>query len=191
MPAPRRALTQEELTRTKDSFDSIRDKLLFVLGVATGYRISELLSLKMGDVFEDGKPKAQIAVPKKSMKQKRAGRTCWLHPEAQAVLADFYRQVPFFYNFYLFHGRYTPYKPLSRQHALRILKAGFKSAGVEGLTGAHSLRKTYAQDIFTLSGNNMRAAQLALGHADMNSTAKYLESADEELKRLITTRKLF
>jgi integrase len=48
-----RPLTDEEVVLVQQSFGGIyaaRDKALFLLGVKSGFRISELLSLQVGDV---------------------------------------------------------------------------------------------------------------------------------------------
>ena len=47
-----RPLTDPEILAVKDGFVRTRDKALFILGLKTGLRISELLSLKVGDVYQ-------------------------------------------------------------------------------------------------------------------------------------------
>jgi integrase len=48
------ALTDDEVARVSQAFrgtHAARDRALFLLGVKTGYRISELRSLRVGDVW--------------------------------------------------------------------------------------------------------------------------------------------
>ncbi len=53
-----RALTAEEIQSIKKSFFGayeVRDRTLFLIGLYTGARISELVSLNLGDVYQHGK----------------------------------------------------------------------------------------------------------------------------------------
>ena len=54
-----RPLDNDEIRRVSTSFTgtfAVRNRGLFMLGVSTGGRISELLSLTIGDVYQNGKP---------------------------------------------------------------------------------------------------------------------------------------
>ena len=54
-----RPLDNTEIIQVANCFDGTfasRNRGLFMLGVSTGGRISELLSLQIGDVWQNGKP---------------------------------------------------------------------------------------------------------------------------------------
>ena len=54
-----RPLNNNEIRLVSACFDGTfeaRNRGLFMLGVSTGGRISELLSLQIGDVYQNGKP---------------------------------------------------------------------------------------------------------------------------------------
>ena len=54
-----RPLDNAEIRKVSDAFDGIfavRNQSLFMLGVSVGGRISELLALKVNDVWQNGKP---------------------------------------------------------------------------------------------------------------------------------------
>ena len=54
-----RPLDNNEIRKVADSFDGVfatRNRGLFVLGISTGGRISELLSLKVEEVWQNGTP---------------------------------------------------------------------------------------------------------------------------------------
>jgi integrase len=85
-----RPLTDTEVALVQASFGgkyAARDRALFVLGVKSGFRISELLSLQVGDIYQHGRVVDRVTVQRRHMKQKREGRTVLLHPDAKAALA--------------------------------------------------------------------------------------------------------
>src|SRR5687768_14240032 len=85
-----RPLTDEEVKLISQSFSGTfakRNRALFVVGVRSGFRISELLSLTVGDVQQHGKIVDHVTVARRHMKKKTEGRTVPLHPEARAALS--------------------------------------------------------------------------------------------------------
>jgi integrase len=72
-----RKLTDSEVAKMALSFRgryAVRDKALFILGLSTGGRISELLSLRIKDVWQYAKPVDTIYFRKSATKGKRQGR---------------------------------------------------------------------------------------------------------------------
>src|SRR5687768_13049958 len=77
-----RPLTEAEVAVVLQSFGgryARRDQALFLLGVKSGFRVSELLSLRWGTVLQQGQLADRITVPRRHMKQRREGRTVLLH----------------------------------------------------------------------------------------------------------------
>ncbi len=70
-----RAFTQEEEDKIISSFTgrfALRNIALFTLGTRSGFRISELLSLKLGQVLERGRVARYVTVPRRAMKGGRS-----------------------------------------------------------------------------------------------------------------------
>ena len=89
-----RALTDAEVQVALMSFGgryARRDQALFLLGIKSGFRVSEMLSLRWGDVLQQGHLVDRVTVPRRHMKQRREGRTVLLHPEAKGALAVWLR----------------------------------------------------------------------------------------------------
>jgi integrase len=85
-----RPLTDDEvhiISRSSGGTFGKRNKALFIVGVRSGFRISELLSLRVGDVQQHGKIIDHVTVARRHMKKKTEGRTVPLHPEARAALS--------------------------------------------------------------------------------------------------------
>ncbi|MEN8221219.1 MAG: integrase, partial [Pseudomonadota bacterium] len=74
-----RPLTRHEIRLVLASAEKPRDKALLILGFNSGYRISELLSLHIADVFTRTKSGWQVrdvlTVGKDKMKGKRQARS--------------------------------------------------------------------------------------------------------------------
>ena len=80
-----RPLSKNEFERVLGAFKGPfedRNRLIFVLGCCLGFRISELLSLKISSVFRHGRLLDFVSVPRRLMKGKRCGRTVPLPPFA-------------------------------------------------------------------------------------------------------------
>lgn len=71
-----RPLTTMGLARLMDEMKgkyALRNRALVVVGVRTGFRIAELLSLRIGDVVREGKWLTRISVARREMKGGSAG----------------------------------------------------------------------------------------------------------------------
>jgi site-specific recombinase XerD len=49
----------------------------------------------------------------------------------------------------------------------------------------HSLRKTFAAEIFEASGHDLRATQALLGHTEIETTIRYIEPDQSRLNALV------
>jgi len=67
---------------------ALRDRALIILGVHSGLRISELLSLKVGHVWDGRKVVARFYITRDATKGKHAGASIVMHPEAAKALTD-------------------------------------------------------------------------------------------------------
>ena len=66
-----RPLTNEEIIAVHDAFSglyAVRNRGLFMLGVSVDGRISELLALKVGDVYQNEKPVPDVVFDKSIVK---------------------------------------------------------------------------------------------------------------------------
>lgn len=166
-----------------------RERALLVLGCATGYRISELLSLRVRDLVDpDGKPLRYISVAAGSTKTKE-GRTIILAPAAGQVVAEYIAglrvasdESP------LFPGQHG--KPLSRVQAWRIFKSLCSRAGVTGAIATHTLRKTFADRMYRALDGRIEKVQRAMGHRSITSTVAYLSFTDDEIDSAIAGQEL-
>src|SRR3989339_1702411 len=81
-----RPLTDAEVKKIAIQL-SVRDRALFLLGVRSGFRVSELLSVRVQDVLDSaGDILDRVYVQRHNMKGRTCGRSVVLHPEARTAL---------------------------------------------------------------------------------------------------------
>lgn len=186
-----RALTDDEVIKVLGNFKgkfALRDKALFILGIKSGFRISEILSLTIGDVFKDGNFLDRVYVERKNMKCKREGRCVLLHPDTKAALTPWIQELLLSdasESTYLFKSRNGDNRPISRVQAWKMLDRVFTDSGISGHLGTHVLRKSFAKKIYSQLGHDLLRTQRALGHKSINSTISYLSFNEDQIDQAI------
>jgi len=107
-----------------------RDNLLILLGLATGFRISELLSLKIGDLIApDGSVLDRVALKAANTKN-GTGRVQVLHGKVKTAIkewTDYLLSKGFGLESAIFVGRQSKgSKAITRQRAWQIIKGLFE-----------------------------------------------------------------
>ena len=193
-----RALTRQEIRAVLNKSDDGRDKALLVLGFNSGYRISELLSLRIGDVvIVRGKVTVRevVKVDKANMKGKKKDRSIRLNTDAKNELLSYSKGLidkGLGLDAPLFGGRKNGLKTaITRQTAWRILKslAELALGDSEGV-GTHSLRKSFATHLYLKTRDIYRVSAM-LGHAFVTTTERYIKGSialmDSDLDELCLT----
>ena len=191
-----RPLTTEEIIAVSKQFDGVfevRNRSLFMLGVSVGGRISELLALKLNDVWQNGQPVGDLLFEKNVVKGKETARMIPVNDDGREAIAEL---IEWHRERYRKKTRQSqekglalspcllePRRPLfpsrkfgsalSRSQAHRILEAAFQKAGLNGKLATHSLRKTFAQRIYDASGDIFLVKEM-LGHKAVETTKQYL-----------------
>jgi integrase len=184
---------------TDDEIDSIaaalahpRDRALFLVGIHTGFRISELLAIRLGDVVRNGRVVDVVAVAKRNTKGKRSGRSVPLHRRAKAAIEEWVDAIdpngkrPA--DTFLFKSRQGGNRPITRQQFRAVLDAAYQQVGIvtaPGVLATHAMRKSFAARVYERSEKNLLLTQKALGHASVASTASYLATAELEVTDVI------
>ncbi len=193
-----RDITDEEIDKIYEYLDdgrkhARRNIALFLVGLWTGFRASELLSLRRSDVVEGGSVTDSIRVFRRHMKKKRISRTVVLPAEPQkaleAWLEELQEQGYVSGRDFVWQSARGVNKAIHRTRAWAILHNAKEACNIPGKVALHSLRKTYAIKLYALlikaGGPNanpadaLRALQLALGHKEINSTISYLPSFEQ------------
>lgn len=173
-----RPLIDSEIELVLSTLTNLRDRTLFVTGIRTGFRISELTSLTIDNVMQFGKVANQITVNRSNMKGKHSSRTVPLHPQAKRFLEEYISTIQIL-------GPKTELFPICRQHASKVLKKAFNKAQLNGKVSTHSMRKSFANKVHAALGENIFKTQQALGHKNVSSTAHYLNFRQSEIDEAI------
>lgn len=184
-----RPLDTNEIIKIAEQFDGtfeIRNRSLFMLGVSVGGRISELLSLRIDDVWQNEQPISDLLFEKGMVKGKETARMIPVNADGRQAITELRQWHVKLYGD-LDHKR--PLFPsrkfgtaLSRSQAHRILEAAFQKAGLNGKLATHSLRKTFAQRIYDASGDIFLVQEL-LGHKSVETTKQYLGVSYAKMQR--------
>jgi len=141
-----------------------RDYLLFVTGINTGLRISDILNLKVSDV----KDKSHILiVEKKTNKPKRIVINPMLREALEIYIADKSD------NTYLFESRIGNNQPLQRIRAYHIINDVCKKVGILDQTGTHTLRKTFGYHHYQ-QHKDIAVLQDIFNHSAPSITLRYI-----------------
>ena len=151
-----------------------RNLLLFLLGINTGLRVSDLLRLKVKD--EKNKNSVQIR-EKKTKKTKKFP----IPKEIRIFISEYVERKPL--SRYLFKSRKSN-KPITRVQAYRIIKEACRVLGLDH-TGTHSLRKTFGYHFYKQT-KDIALLQKILNHSSQDITLRYIgvtqEIIDDNLK---------
>lgn len=170
---------------------TIRDRCIFILGIRTGFRISELLSINVGDVVDEGgRVRGTVVVQKRNTKGKTCGMAVPLHHEAVGAIQALLRVDPGDADDPLFRSEVSGGRGGGRlcQSVFRkALKKALSRASIQDahLVSTHSLRKSYAARMYEALDKNIFKLQRAMRHQNIDSTTKYIGVDDEEIGNAI------
>lgn len=161
-----------------DTVEAKRDKAMLELLYASGMRISELVSLRLGDIDLEGgfvrclgKGKKERMIPI----YEGAARSCREYLEkVRPRLARGKSEDALFLN--------PRGERLTRQGFWQKLKGYVKAAKLDGKISPHTLRHSFATHMLS-GGADLRAVQELLGHANISTTQVYTHLTNEHVRR--------
>lgn len=170
---------------------SLRNELLFVLGINAGLRVSDILQLRVGDlVKENGKARDELTiVEKKTGKTKRF----YFGDTVKKVIEGYVKEYQLDREDYVFKSRKGENQPISRQQAWEILNAAAESIGlverdrsgklVTGAIGTHTLRKTFGYHAYQ-AGTDLGLLMDIFNHSSERITLRYIGITEEQKKEV-------
>jgi integrase/recombinase XerD len=176
-----KALSLSEVSALLDATPAgktgLRDSAMLELLYSSGLRVSELVSIKMGDVHFDagfirviGKGSKERVVPVNGRAIGKIRR--YLAEERPAILRK--RQSP-----YLFVTRRGG--RMTRQRFWQTIKAVGRSLGIH--LSPHTMRHCFATHLLE-GGADLRSVQKMLGHSDISTTQIYTKVTTDRIKKV-------
>ena len=148
-----------------------RDYVLFVLGINSGLRISDLLKLTVEDV------KGKDRITLREEKTNKA-KDFPLSNGQKKLIADYLKQQG------LTTGSLFPSRkggtPISRIQAYRVINDAAAHARVKEAVGTHTMRKTFGYHAYK-KGIDICTIQKLLNHSAPSVTLRYIGITQDEL----------
>ena len=158
-------LSGTEVIKVLKAFDSIKHKSVALCCYGAGLRINEALHLKSRDIDST----RQVIVVRNG--KGRKDRQVPLSPRLLQCLREYYkRERP--RGEYLFPGR-SGDSALSKQAFAKVLGPTVRKAGIGKKVTAHVFRHSYCTHLIE-AGADLRSVQVLMGHASIQSTARYV-----------------
>lgn len=177
-------LTTEDIFRLLDTPDvgtiiGKRDKAILELMYASGLRISEVVQLKLDDVYLDegflrvlGKGSKERIVP---FGEKARDSLADYLANSRALLGKERNPPQIFLNY--------AGAVFTRQGLWKLIKAYGLKAGLSGRLTPHVLRHSFATHLVE-NGADLRSVQMLLGHSSIATTEIYTHLAKGQVKKV-------
>lgn len=173
---PIRSLKQIETIKKLLEQQSLRDYCLFVLGINSGLRISDLLKLRISDVAEKGKVKDRIRLRENKTNK---FKDFPISDNAKSAIREYLKSRQYNENEPLFISRKNK-GFLLRQRAYKILNEVARSIGIKEKIGTHTLRKTFGYHAYN-SGYDIAIIQKLFNHSSPSVTLRYIGITQDEM----------
>ena len=171
----------KNLLRGQERF---RDLLLFVVGINTALRISDLFELQV-EYFLDEQGHIR---PRFWIKEKKRGKRqeVVINESIREALQEYLTAYPGIKekpeNFIFFNPNTNDYAhPIKRGQGWKFITSICREVGLRGNFGTHSLRKTWGYHA-RMSGVDLALIMHKLNHNSIAYTKRYLGVTDDELQ---------
>jgi site-specific recombinase XerD len=164
--------TREEVKALLEAPRSLRHRTLLAVLYGTGVRVAEVTQLKLTDIDA----RRQVLWVRQG--KGRRDRQTLLSPKLLELLRAYWRsERPMEWLFPSAQGA----RPISPKAVYLACRNAAQTAGISKSVHPHSFRHAFATHLLE-AGVNLRTIQILLGHANLETTARYLHVADVALR---------
>lgn len=157
--------------------------LILKFGLNTGLRISDILPLKVKNIFtKKGEFREYLVIKEKKTKKEKKIK---LNNALRKNIKPYVMENCLMPEDYLFPSRKGDY--IGRIQAYRVLKEGANLVGIENF-GTHSLRKTWGYWTYKMSKYNIGLIMDTFNHSSQSITLRYIgvnQDQKDELYSLV------
>lgn len=168
-------LSRFEVQRMLETTSNMKHKTLLALAYGAGLRVSEVVSLRVGDINLD-----QKTIHIKSAKWQKDRITILPHkiiPEIQELMSGKHYSDP------LFHSEQGGC--LHARTAQHIFQSALQKSWLTKKASFHSLRHSFATHLLE-GGTDIRYIQSLLGHASVKTTQIYTQVTTNHLANIVS-----
>jgi len=170
----------EKVQQIKQFFkeDNQRNYLLFLMGINTGLRISDILKLKVEDV------KGTHII----LREQKTGKQKWIRitPTLKRELKHYIEHKAD--HEYLFKSRQGGNKPIGRSMAYKILRKAAEQYKLKDI-GTHTLRKTFGYHFYQQT-KDVAMLQEIFNHSSPDITLRYIGVNQDSMDKAMTKFKI-
>lgn len=161
--------------------DNPRDRLLFTMGINSGLRVQDILSLKISDV------RSCTVGDRIVVKEKKTGKenVFIMNKEIFAVLQEYLATIDSVDDHFLFKSRKGSNYPLTTYAVTQMVQRWCDAINLIGNYGAHSLRKTWCYHQRKTFGVSWEVLAKRLNHSSPSITRRYLGVQEEEVEQIL------
>lgn len=181
---------KKKITQIKNTLRGegrFRDLLLFVVGINSALRVSDLLQLRIGHFLDEYGGSRESFVIREEKRGKR--QEVVINQSIQGALDEYRAAYPDVEknsdHYVFFNTRTSDYAaPIGRKQAWNIISGVCESVGLRGNYGTHTLRKTWGYHA-RMNGVDLALIMHMLNHSDLAYTKRYLGITDDELGEVV------
>lgn len=161
-----------------------RNRLMLLLTVGAGLRVSEVAGLKVGDVRNaDGSVRGEVYLSADRVKHRNA-RTIFLNTRLQQALATYLQNRSWIDEAQpLFNTHRGPRRAFSANTLAQHFHYLYRRAGIKNAS-SHSGRKTFLTSLAAQGVSVFVLAELA-GHKSITTTQRYVTVNDDVKRRCV------
>lgn len=162
-------VSPEQMGRVLVCTPWLKHKAALGVTYGAGLRASETAHLKPGDID------SERMVIRIERGKGRKDRYALLSPQMLALLRAWWKERPR-HSGWMFPGQ-DPVNPITERQLNRVLHVATELAGLDKKINLHSLRHSFATHLLE-RGVDIRVIQALLGHARLDTTARYTQVAN-------------
>jgi integrase len=153
--------------------------ILFKMGINTGLRISDIIPIKVSDIYRNDFNFREYLI----ITEQKTGKEKYIkiNDTLRKCLNEYVKKFNLCYDDYLFHSRKGGY--VGRIQAYKVMKEAAEALGIENF-GTHSLRKTWGYWTYKLSKFNIGLIMDTFNHSSQAVTLRYIGINQEQKDEL-------
>lgn len=160
---------------------TVRDRAIFAIGIYTGLRVGEIVSLRTDQLFSNAGNVRHTLKVKRTKKKNTVFNDIPIHVKLKKALADYRAEMEL--GVWLFPSPAASAGHLTRAQAHNILTSAFGTIGLDDAS-THSMRRTCLTNM-SRAGVPLRTIQEISGHASLSDLQAYLAVDPDDKRRAI------